>query len=155
MIIPPVKNPLPEHNNGRWIFPEKLDPTKYVGFLYVVRDNYLERFYFGKKNYKIRRGRNKGQEFNWRKYNTSSPLMKELLAERGYDEFEFIVLEQYETQATLSYAETWTLCKVEAPTNVKWYNTRIEKVSWTVKEPISERHKDRLTRVINMEKMDA
>ena len=140
--------------NGKWIFPEILNPDIYVGFLYVIRDNYLERFYFGKKNYKVRRGANKGKESNWRKYNTSSPLMKTLFAERPMEEFEFIVLEQYRTQGTLSYAETWTLCYVEAPTNEKWYNTRIEKVTWPCKEPITDRHKQRIHQVIDMEKIE-
>jgi len=154
MIIPKVDSKLPRYNNGKWKFCEQLDPTKYVGFLYVIRDNYLERFYFGKKNFKVKRGKFKGKESDWRKYNTSSPLLKELFIERGFEEFEFIVLEQYKTQGTLSYAETWTLCEVEAPTNVKWYNTRIEKVSWTVKEPISSRHKERLLKTIALEEFN-
>ena len=49
---------------------------------------------------------------------------------------------------TLSYSETWSLCFVEAPTSTRFYNTLIEKVSWAVKEPISERHKERLAKIL-------
>jgi hypothetical protein len=90
---------------------------------------------------------------DWRKYRSSSNLLKEIFAVRPEEEFEYIVLEQYKMQGALSYAETWTLCHVEAPTSVTWYNTRIEKVAWPVKEGITLRHKNRLEDVINMRNM--
>ena len=157
MRIPPIKRTLidlDDFDNGHWKFPEQL-MIDYSGFIYVIRDNILRRFYLGKKTFRHQRGQNKGKEMpGWRKYKSSSPLLKELFAVRPiYDEFGFIVLEQYKTKGTLSYGETWTLCHVEAPTNLTWYNTRIEKVSWPVKEGISERHKDRLSDVINMRTM--
>ena len=151
MEIPPTSRAvLPTGpNNGHWKFPETLNTT-YSGFIYVIRDNVLERFYLGKKNFKHKRGKNAGREMDWRKYRSSSSLLKELFAHRPADEFEYIVLEQYKAQGALSYAETWTLCNVEAPTSSTWYNTRIEKVSWSVKEGITRRHKSRLSDVINM-----
>jgi len=152
MEIPAVKKSYKvPSSNGRWRFPEIMDKDKYTGFVYIIRDNYLERFYLGKKSYAYKSGKNSGKESEWRKYNSSSSLLKEIFAERGFDEFDFICLEQYKTRGTLAYSETWTLCLVEAPTNVTWYNTRIEKVSWAVKEPITNRHKERLKRVISME----
>jgi hypothetical protein len=70
------------------------------------------------------------------------------------EEFDFICLEQYQTKGTLSYSETWSLCYVEAPTNDRWYNRLIEKVSWNVKEAITDRHKERLDAAIRMEKFE-
>jgi len=135
-------------NNGHWKFPEQMggvwtDRNCPVGFIYVVRDNYLERFYLGKKSFFGSSGNSKGKESKWRSYQSSSKALEEMFKERPKDEFEFICLEQYRTKGTLSYSETWSLCLVEAPTNKRWYNTLIEKVSWPVKEPISQRHKDR------------
>lgn len=94
-----------------------------------------------------------GTPADWKYYVSSSNLMGELLKVRPRNEFDFVCLEQYKTKGTMSYAETWSLCFVEAPTTLMFYNTRIEKVSWTVKERITERHKDRLIRAINWEKV--
>lgn len=137
------------YDNGHWLFPEKMGDGMYVGFIYLIRDKYLERFYLGKKLYRGMGKLNRGKESNWKTYISSSKLLKEVFDYRPRTEFDFICLEQYKTKGTLSYSETWTLCFVEAPTNRTWYNTLIEKVSWPVKEPISERHKQRLQDAIN------
>jgi hypothetical protein len=139
-------------DNGHWHFPEQMCVG--VGFIYVIRDNVLERLYLGKKSYFGAGKLNKGKESDWKKYASSSKVLKELYKHRPKEEFDFICLEQYKTKGTLSYAETWSLCLVEAPTSNVWYNTLIEKVSWPVKEPVSERHKDRLKRVMNWERFD-
>lgn len=138
---------LTKFNNGHWCFPEQMGSG--VGFIYVIRDNVLNRFYLGKKLFLGMGTLNKGKESNWKKYTSSSKVLNELLKQRPKDEFDFICLEQYKTKGTLSYSETWSLCFVEAPTSKEWYNTLIEKVSWSVKEGISDRHKDRLNKVIN------
>jgi len=141
-------------DNGHWKFPEQMGSKEYVGFIYLIRDNYLGRFYLGKKAYRGSRGKNEGKESDWRHYVSSSKLLKEMWKERPIEEFEFITLEQYRTKGTLSYAETWTLCFVEAPTSVTWYNKLIPKVAWSVKEPISNRHKERLDAMIRMKPND-
>jgi hypothetical protein len=135
-----------KYDNGHWLFPEQLGDG--VGFIYVIRDNVLQRFYLGKKTFRGAGKLNYGKESNWKRYTSSSNTIATLLKERPVEEFDFIVLEQYKAKGALSYAETWTLCLVEAPTNVTWYNTRIEKVSWPVKERITQRHKQRLHDVI-------
>jgi hypothetical protein len=117
-----------------------------VGFVYVIRDNWMKSFYLGKKLFHGHGKHNRGMESNWRRYVSSSNLLKDMFAERPKEEFDFICLEQYKMKGALSYAETWTLCFVEAPTTTDWYNTRIEKVSWPVKERITKRHKERLER---------
>jgi hypothetical protein len=136
-------------DNGHWLFPEQLGNG--VGFIYVIRDLELKRCYLGKKQFVGAGKLNKGKESNWKKYTSSSKVLAELLKQRPKEEFEFIALEQYQTKGTLSYSETWSLCLVEAPTSKLWYNTLIEKVTWNVREPISDRHKERLNKVINWE----
>lgn len=146
--LPAVKTPVKTNrfDNGHWIFPEQMGEG--VGFIYVIRDHVLKRCYLGKKMYYGAGKLNKGKESNWRRYTSSSKVLAELLKARPREEFEFICIEQYKTKGTLSYSETWSLCKVEAPTSNEWYNTLIEKVSWPVKEGITARHKERLERVL-------
>ena len=129
-------------NNGHWKFEEQMGSG--VGFIYVIRDSVLRKFYLGKKLFYGTGVQNKGKESNWKKYASSSKVLAELLRVRPKEEFDFICLEQYKTKGTLSYSETWSLCFVDAPTSADWYNTLIEKVSWNVKEPITDRHKLRL-----------
>jgi hypothetical protein len=140
--VPPSPS-LRSFNNGHWLFPEQMGDG--VGFIYVIRDLVLLRLYLGKKSFKKRDGSDSG----WRRYSSSSKLLNDMLAVRPRDEFEFICLEQYKTKGCLSYSETWSLCMVEAPTTQLFYNTRIEKVSWSVKEPISQRHKARLQMAVS------
>jgi len=149
----PATNPANYLNNGQWKFPEQMGKAKpggkeYVGFIYCIYDAYLNRGYIGKKLFLGRGTLNKGKETDWRKYRSSSHLLKEVMDVRPREEFEFICLEQYTTMGTLSYSETWSLCYVEAPTSTRFYNTLIEKVSWSVKEPISDRHKQRLNDIL-------
>jgi hypothetical protein len=147
-----VNLPLPKKLfNGHWQFPEQMGDA--MGFIYLIRDDYMEKFYLGKKLFKGTGKLNQGVESKWREYTSSSKLLKELFQYRPKEEFSFICLEQYQTKGTLAYAETWTLCHVEAPTNNRWYNKRIEKISWSVREPISQRHKDRLRAAINFEEV--
>jgi len=134
-------------SNGHWEFPEKMGPP-YIGFVYVIYDTILNRAYIGKKVYLGTGQLNRGKETNWKKYTSSSKLLAELLRARPKEEFEFICMEQYMSKGTLSYSETWSICFVEAPTSKVFYNTLIEKVSWTVREPISERHKQRLVAIL-------
>ena len=148
-----MMKPLPSFNNGHWTFPEQMGEGN-VGFIYVIRDVYLQRCYLGKKQFYGTGKLNAGKESDWRKYKSSSKLLKELFRERPVEEFEFICIEQYKTKGTLSYAETWSLCLVEAPTCKEWYNTLIGKVSWSVREPVSERHKERLRKILEWEEIE-
>lgn len=148
--LPTLKHPLKVEfvnhlgENGHWDFPEQMGVGGYVGFIYVIYDNYLDKAYLGKKNYFGAGALNKGKESNWKKYTSSSKSLNENIAARPRNQFEFYCLEQYKAKGALAYAETWSLCMVEAPTSKQWYNTLIEKVSWAVREPVSERHKLRL-----------
>jgi hypothetical protein len=144
LIIPPgvKKTPLPKAN-GHWRFPEAMGKGK-VGFVYMIRDLILHKYYVGKKQYRKAGQINKGEESDWRYYKTSSRTMAATFAARPIEEFDFFVIEEYETKSGLSFAETWTLCQLEAPTTPMCYNTRIEKVAWAVREGITFRHKARL-----------
>lgn len=154
MLVPKLKisKTYSEFNNGHWKFPEQMGAKQYTGFIYVIRDPILKRFYLGKKLYRGTGKVNKGVESNWRKYSSSSKLLAEMFKERPIDEFEFICVEEYKSKGALAYSETWSLCLVEAPTTLSWYNTRIEAISWSVKEGITDRHKDRLTKILNWSK---
>jgi hypothetical protein len=131
-------------SNGHWQFPEQMGAIDKTGFIYVIRDNYMGRFYLGKKSYRGSGKLNKGVESKWRTYMSSSNTMKEMFHERDKKDFDFIVLEEYSAKGALSYAETWSLCLVEAPTTPEWYNKRIEAISWSVRERVTDRHKERL-----------
>lgn len=138
-LMPP-RNTEPE--NGQWLFPDNMG-SPYIGFIYVVFDTVLSRCYIGKKLYiSMKDGRTR--ESDWKTYKTSSKTMKDIWKTRAVDEFQFICLEQYKSKGALSYAETWTLCRVQAPTSDKFYNKRIEPVSWSVKEQITKRHVERI-----------
>jgi len=135
-------------NNGHWQFPEQMG--KGAGFTYLIHDKVLDKFYIGKKYYRT----SKGIETNWRKYTSSSNIINLLIEESSKEGFDFYCLEQYKTRGTVSYSETWSLCLVEAPTTSRWYNRQIERVSWNVKEMITQRHKDRLASILNKENVD-
>lgn len=133
-------------NNGHWLFPKQMGEG--IGFIYLIHDLYMDRFYLGKKLYKSLRGLKKGKETDWRIYKTSSPIMKVHFTARPKSEFKFICLEEYKTKSGLSFAETWTLCHVQAPLSDRFYNKRIEAISFKVLEAVTERHMRRLSTIL-------
>lgn len=138
-------DPTKYRGNGHWQYCEDMGGKEYVGFIYVIRDVMNEKLYLGKKYYRSMGRETKGNELNWRWYISSSDKLSDAVKARGKDKFEFVCIEQYRTKGALSYAETWSLMHVESPAHQdKWYNLLVNKVSWAVKEPISERHKERL-----------
>lgn len=138
--------------NGHWDFPQELGTLKQFGFIYAIFDPETKRGYIGKKQFLGTGKLNRGEVSNWRRYTSSSKELGEAIRQRGIQNFRFIVLEQYYSRGTLSYAESWSLMTAETPTSSNWYNVLVEKVSWPVKEPITDRHKERLQMVINLVK---
>lgn len=135
--------------NGHWEFPEDLGGKEYVGFIYIIKDIVNNKLYLGKKQYRSTGILTKGEQSNWQWYLSSSKELSESIKTNGKENFKFIAIEQYKTIATLSYSETWSLLHVEAPVHrYVWYNRLINKVSWSVKEEITDRHRDRLTNII-------
>jgi hypothetical protein len=130
--------------NGRWSFDSPMGQNREVGFIYVIKNLNTGRLYLGKKLFVGFGKLNKGQESNWRTYVSSNTEIQDDIRENGDAHLEFICLEQYFSKGLLAYAETWSLCFVEAPTSSLWVNKRIEAISWSVKAPITKRHKERL-----------
>lgn len=138
-------------DNGHWSFPEQLDYKDAFGFVYLIVNTQTKMMYIGKKMFKGAGKLNKGKESNWRTYTSSSRDINCLIEEYGMDVFEFYVLEQYYTRGGLSWAETWSQCHVEVPTNNHiWYNRFIDKVQWRSTEEISTRHRRRLTKLAGL-----
>ena len=135
-LIPKKKTPL--IHNGHWDFPVHMGPP-YVGFVYLIKDKFYNRFYIGKKSYIVG-----GSESNWKKYISSSKMLSAMIEGRPLEEFEFICLEQYKRVGSLAYAEVWSLVISEAMLSDKYYNGLIPIIKWRVTENITERHKQRL-----------
>jgi hypothetical protein len=139
--LTPVKRVAIPFDNGHWRFSSQMGKPEFIGFIYIIHDLYMRKMYLGKKLYRGMGKSNNGVESNWKRYISSSKLLGEHVDARPKDEFDFICVEEYKTKSGLSYAETWSLCFVEAPTKAEWYNKRIEAISWNVKEKITDRHK--------------
>lgn len=123
----------------------KLDPDSAVGFVYLIIYRETNQKYLGKKNFKGRGKLNKGKESNWKSYTSSSKYLVDLIKEKGKDQFEFIILDQYYTAGGLSFAETWSQVFSETPSkNDEFMNRFIDKVTWKVTEPVTDQHKRRL-----------
>lgn len=139
-------DPTKYRGNGHWVFPEDLGGDGYNGFIYIIRDIANNKLYLGKKNFSTLKKvegttRRQKQDLNWRWYISSSKELSEQIKIHGKQKFEFIAIEQYKAKGALSYAETWSLMYVQSPYRRDiWYNLLINKVSWVVKEPITQRH---------------
>ena len=135
--------------NGHWDFPEPLGTKGEFGFIYLIHDTIENKYYLGKKQFYGTGKLNKGDESNWKYYTSSCKELVASIKRNGKDFFKFYVIEQYFKRGTLGYAETWSLCFVEALANRdKWHNGLINKVSWTISEKITDRHKKRLMELI-------
>jgi hypothetical protein len=135
--------------NGHWKFDKVLNTQKYVGFIYLIHDVIENKRYIGKKQYKGTGKVNKGQETNWKWYISSCLALQASIKANGIENFEYYVLDEYIYKGSLGYAETWSLMYVESPANRDlWYNSLVQKISWNVKEYITEKHKYRLQMLI-------
>jgi hypothetical protein len=146
-----VTNPKPTTeavDNGHWKFPEQLDFNKAFGFIYLIRERESGLMYIGRKNFKSLAKATKGRSSNWRVYTSSSKKLNELIEAKGKQAFQFIVLEQYYTAGGMGWAEVWSQCIVETPTNSKFLNGKIEGIQWSSKEVITQRHRDRLAKIL-------
>ncbi len=136
-------------DNGHWQFPEQLDFENAHGFIYVIKEKSTGCMYIGKKIFRSEARKSKGSQSNWRVYTSSSKIVNEIIRIKGLDAFDFIVLEQYHTKGGFSWAETWSQVVVEVPSNNHiWYNRFIDKVTWKVTEPVTQRHKTRLKELL-------
>jgi hypothetical protein len=136
-------------DNGHWDFTRQMDFNEAFGFIYLIKDKSNGMMYIGKKNYRGTGKLNKGKQSNWRTYTSSSKDINEIISEKGLVNFDFIVLDEYYSRGGLSWAETWSQCHVEVPTNNHiWYNRFIDKVQWRSTEVVTDLHRKRLTKLI-------
>jgi hypothetical protein len=133
--------------NGHWTsVPKDLNPSKAVGFVYLIVDLEDNSKYIGKKLFRGRGKGNRGVESNWKTYTSSSVELNKRIKEKGISNFKFVILEQYFTVGGLSFAETWSQVVSETPSrNDEFLNRFIDKVTWKVTEPVTARHKQRLS----------
>ncbi len=136
--------------NGHWQYPTQMGGAEYVGFIYVIHDLFTNRMYLGKKDYFVKRGLKKGQPSDWRGYISSNKDLAATMESTGKESFDFYVLGEYKTASGLIYAETWSLCYVDAPCKTKWINKRVEEVSWFIKESVTAAHKKRLDELVSL-----
>lgn len=136
--------------NGHWQFDKPMCNNKEFGFIYLIHDTLNQRMYIGKKQFFGTGKANKGEDTNWKTYTSSCTALQEAIKANAKETFRFYVLEEYKIRGTLGFAETWSLMAVEAPANRdKWYNMLVNKISWSVREGISEKHKHRLRTIVN------
>lgn len=135
--------------NGHWQFDELMGRSGEFGFIYLIHDLLNNMMYIGKKQFYGTGKENKGVESDWRRYTSSCKALQAVMKEHGKANFRFYVLEQYKIRGTLGYAETWSLMYCETPANKdRWYNSLVNKISWNVKEGISEKHRLRLRALV-------
>ena len=135
--------------NGHWRFDEQLGKPDYFGFVYLIHDLNNNKMYIGKKQFFGSGKLNKGIVSDWRSYTSSCKALQESIRLNGKDRFKFYALDQYKLRGSLGYAETWSLCKVEALCDRdRWYNGLINKVSWNVKEGVTMHHRHRLLKIV-------
>ena len=135
--------------NGHWQFDKPMCQSNEFGFIYLIHDTINNRMYIGKKQYLGAGKLNRGQETNWKWYTSSCTALQLAIKANNKEDFKFYVLEEYRVRGTLGYAETWSLMFAETPANRdKWYNMLVNKISWNVKEGISDKHKRRLSSLI-------
>jgi len=140
------------YQNGHWSFCQQLDFDSASGFVYLVRNIVTNMMYIGKKNFRGAGKLNKGKQSNWKSYTGSSKQLNEDIQNLGKENFEFYIIEVYNNKGSVSYAEAWSQHHAEIPTNNdKFYNRFIDKVSWKVSEPITDRHKRRLKKLTKYE----
>jgi hypothetical protein len=136
-------------DNGHWRFPEQLDFQAGIGFVYLIRHTATGVMYIGRKNFRLGGSKKTGgRQSNWRSYISSSTDLQKLVQKHGVGAFQFFVLEQYYTLGGLGWGETWSQAFAETPTNKKFLNGRIERVTWSSRELITARHKARLISII-------
>lgn len=147
-------DPTKYRGNGHWEWDEEpLGSKGFTGFIYVIHDVMNAKLYLGKKQFVGAGKLNKGQDSNWRWYISSSKELSESVKINQKENFRFIAIEQYKSKGALSYAETWSLLYAQTPVHRhKWYNVLINKISWSVKEPPTQRHKERLRNIMDLVK---
>lgn len=91
------------------------DPSYWFGFIYEIENLITGQKYIGKKQFRQKKSRPplKGKkrkrieyvDSNWRKYESSSDLVKQGIQEHGKENFKFVILRLCSGLCELSYTE--------------------------------------------------
>lgn len=107
-------------------------PTKAMGFIYMIRQISNGRRYIGKKLLtkaatKTTKGVKKKirKESDWKDYWSSSPSLKEYIAEHGTDDFEREILTFFTSKGSAVYLEELALYMMGALESDRYWNDNI------------------------------
>jgi hypothetical protein len=162
-----IANAVDKDDWGHWktaTYLVDVDPMKSYGFVYVIRNKANDKLYIGRKNtrhFGKKSSKNYGKETNWKRYTGSSKHVTEDIKNFGKDNFEFIILEFYNTRGGLNYCEIAFQIKCDVMTaklpdgERQFYNGQVGAVRWIPKESISDTHRAALVSEDSRAKMAA
>lgn len=111
---------------------DQIPVPKAVGFIYLITRKSTGRKYIGKKlltksSSKTVKGVKKKTraESDWQNYWSSSPVLKEIFKEEGYDDFTREILVFATSKGSMVYLEEKALYAVGALEDTLWYNENI------------------------------
>ena len=130
---------------GHWIFPVEIKLDDWFGFTYRIINQITKQEYIGKKQFfsthrKIIKGKKNRKkilkESDWKKYKSSSELVKNEILIYGIENFSFQIEGLYKTKGDLSYAEVdlqikENVLREKLPNGInKYYNRAIGNIKW-------------------------
>lgn len=142
--------------------PEDFDVNNYEGFVYIITNKDNDKKYIGRKYFfNNRRIKVKGRksrklvvtESDWRKYKSSSRLLKKDMDIYGIERFEFEILSLHETRGQTNYAEvkeqfTRDVLYAKLPSGEKeYYNGNILSRYFSPSEEGTQEYKDRCSNI--------
>ena len=132
---------------GRWMSRKVINPSGYQGFIYCIQNIESDKYYIGKKNFKIggksyhmRNGKRvkntrKGMSSNWMEYSSSSTSLNKDIKKLGEDLFYFYHLISMKTVGGLTYAEASIQHHLRVlEDQERYYNLSIDKIRFIPKE---------------------
>jgi len=129
------------------------NPNNKFGFIYLVSCKHPEckKKYIGLKFFYSNFGKKtKQKESDWATYKTSSKYVKEAIEKYGIDNFDFEIIELFDTRAGVVSAEVelqWAarvLHAVDETGERMYWNQAIGNIKFIAKEQLSEEHKEKL-----------
>lgn len=112
----------------------KLNPKKYLGFIYIIRHKENGNFYVGRKQFITKQGDPFGE------YTGSSHVLNDEIEHYGKEAFDFCIIEQYERMGALMYAEAWTQMYFKTPENSKSFNRDVARIRGKIRAKITPAH---------------
>jgi hypothetical protein len=93
-------------------------------YTYLLKHNPTNTYYYGVRYQNVKKKIPIAEDL-WTKYFTSSPKVKELIAEHGADSFEYEVRKVFETPEQATNWETKVLTRCKVLHNDKWINSNV------------------------------